>query len=220
MKPFEKWETEEVERTFGIFQQDTSDGMDTWLAYQTTFSQLSTDVAEKLRTRHKKMAGYWTEEDIKVFFIMPIIDLVEFYVPNVYRTFMEATLQAELSDAQGNLCTLRGRVEMVVATGKQRPQTPFFFLNEYKPQAKSQSDPQGQLLIAMLAAQAKNNGLNLPIYGLYTIGQNWFFVLLAGKEYCISRQFDATDAVDLAHILNMLQYVKEEIERNLGSVKN
>ncbi len=215
MKSFEKWETEEVERAFGITQKDASNEMDTWLAYQTTFSVKITERIEGLRLRHKKMAGYWTEEDLKVFFIMQVIDTIEFYVPNSYRTFMEATLQADLLDAQGNLCTLRGRVEMVVATGKQRPQTPFFFLNEYKPQVKSQSDPQGQLLIAMLTAQAKNNGLNLPIYGLYTIGQFWFFVLLAGKEYTISKAFDASEADDLAQILNVLQFVKEHIEMNI-----
>jgi hypothetical protein len=215
MKPFEKWETEEVERTFGITQVDTFALMDTWLAYQTTFTPQTQEIAEKLRIRHKKMADFWSEEDIKVFFIMPIIELVEFYEPNVYRTFMEASLQADLVDVHNNPCTLRGRVEMVVATGKQRPQTPFFFLNEYKPQIKAQADPKGQLLIAMLAAQAKNNGLNLPIYGLYTIGQFWFFVVLAGKEYSISKAFDGTDALEVAQILCMLQFVKEHIERNV-----
>ncbi|MDX2303891.1 MAG: hypothetical protein NW226_13880 [Microscillaceae bacterium] len=125
------------------------------------------------------------------------------------------TLGATVLDAQNNSCTLRGRVEMVVATGKQDPQTPFFFLNEYKPQLKSQSDPQGQLLIAMLTAQAKNNGLNLPIYGMYSIGQNWFFVLLENKEYSVSKQFDSTDPSELKQIINMLQYVKAHIEKNI-----
>lgn len=215
MKFFEKWETEEVERTFGITQKDTLPEMDTWLAYQTTFPAKITERVEDLRLRHKKMATYWTEEDIKVFFIIPVIDAVEFYVPDVYRTFMEASLQADLTDVHNKVHTLKGRVEMVVATGKQRPQIPFFFLNEYKPQIKAQSDPQGQLLIAMLVAQAKNNGLNLPIYGLYNIGQLWFFVFLAGKEYTISKAFDATDSIDLAQILCMLQFVKEHIERNV-----
>lgn len=128
---------------------------------------------------------------------------------------METTFQAELVDIQNNPCTLRGRVEMVVATGKQRPQTPFFFLNEYKAQRKVVTDPQGQLLIAMLAAQAKNTGLRLPIYGMYNIGQFWFFVVLAGKEYTTSKAFDATDPVDLKQIINALQYVKAHIERNV-----
>jgi hypothetical protein len=88
-------------------------------------------------------------------------------------------------------------------------------LNEYKAQRKVVTDPQGQLLIAMLAAQAKNNGLNLPIYGLYNIGQFCFFVLLADKEYTTSKAFDATDKDHLKQIINALQYVKAHIERNV-----
>jgi hypothetical protein len=215
MKPFEKWETEEVERTFGVRELLTSESMQDWQKFQTNEWQQNKERIEKLRTKLAQFATYWSEEDVKVFFIMPIIEIIEFFGQDKYRTFMEAKLQADLTDAKGNPCTISGRVEMVVATGKQRPQIPFFFLNEYKPKVKSQSDPQGQLLIAMLAAQAKNNGLNLPIYGLYTIGQNWYFVLLEGNQYTISKQFNASEPAELAQILNMLQFVKEHIERNL-----
>ncbi len=72
---------------------------------------------------------------------------------------------------------------MVVATGKQDPEIPFFFLNEYKAQAKGGFlDPTRTLLIAMLAAQTKNKAINFPIYGMYNIGQNFFFVLLEQKK--------------------------------------
>jgi hypothetical protein len=215
MKPFEKWETEEVERTFGISLNKAMPQMSEWLKFQQNLSHREDEQAEALRLRLQDFATFWNEEDIKVFFIMPIIQIVDFYAPNKYRTFMETTFQATLTDSQNNSCTLRGRVEMVVATGKQRPQIPFFFLNEYKPQIKVVSDPQGQLLIAMLAAQAKNNGLNLPIYGMYNIGQFWFFLILQDNKYTISKAFDATDKDDLKQIINMLQYVKAHIERNV-----
>lgn len=215
MKSFEKWKTEEVERTFGINFLQESEKMESWLAYKKALEAHEMARMEVLRAKLQLYANFWNEEDIKVFFIMPIIEIVDFYVFNKYRVFMETTLQAELQDAQNKLCTIRGRVEMVVATGKQDPQTPFFFLNEYKPQIKAQSDPQGQLLIAMLAAQAKNNGLHLPIYGLYNLGQLWFFMILHGKEYATSRAFDATKKDDLMQIVNMLQYVKAHIEKNI-----
>jgi len=215
MKAFEKWETEEVERTFGISFLQESESMHQWLAYRQDLLPKESERMEVLRKKIQLFANFWNEEDLKVFFIIPIIEIVDFYAPNKYRAFMEATFQAELVDANNEPCVLRGRVEMVVATGKQRPQTPFFFLNEYKPQIKAQSDPQGQVLSAMLAAQAKNKALNLPIYGLYTIGQNWFFLLLKGKEYAVSRQFDSTDQDDLKQIINMLQFVKQRIEENI-----
>jgi len=215
MKPFEKWETEEVERTFGIKFLRVMPLMQDWLAFTQILTPKEEERAEELRSFFEPFASFWNEEDMKVFFIVPILQIVNFYALDKYRTFMEATIEASLTDAQNNPCTLRGRVEMVVATGKQRPQTPFFFLNEYKAQRKVVTDPQGQLLSAMLAAQAINNGLNLPIYGMYNIGQNWFFVVLVGKEYTVSKQFDATDKNDLKQIINALQYVKAHIERNV-----
>lgn len=215
MKPFEKWEIEEVERTFGIDIVKNMPLMQNWLQFSQPLTPKEEEKAEELRLFIEEFASLWNEEDMKVFFIVPVLQIVNFYAHKKYRTFMEATLQANLVDAQNNPCTLRGRVEMVVATGKQHPQIPFFFLNEYKAQRKVVTDPQGQLLIAMLAAQTKNKGLNLPIYGMYNIGQNWFFVLLDNKEYCVSKQFDSTDPADLKQIINMLQYVKAHIERNV-----
>lgn len=215
MKPFEKWKTEEVERTFGIQYKKTMPLMNDWLAFEQELTAKQSEISEELRLFLSDFADFWNEEDMKVFFIVPIIQLVNFYSPEKYRTFMETTFQAELKDAQDNSCILRGRVEMVVATGKQDPQTPFFFLNEYKAQIKIVSDPKGQLLAAMLAAQAKNNGLYLPIYGLYNIGQLWFFLTLQGKEYTTSKAFDATDKLALKKIINLLQYVKNHIEKNI-----
>jgi hypothetical protein len=215
MKPFEKWETEEVERTFGIKFQRSMSVMNDWLQFQQPLTSKEEEIAEESRLFLQELADFWNEEDMKMFFISPILKIVHFYQFDKYRAFMEATFEADLTDAQNNPCTLRGRVEMVVATGKQRPQTPFFFLNEYKAQRKVVTDPKWQLLSAMVAAQAKNNGLNLPIYGLYNIGQLWFFVVLAGKEYTTSKAFDATDKNQLKQIINALQYVKAHIERNV-----
>jgi hypothetical protein len=215
MKSFEKWKTEEVRMTFGIQFVENNALMDDWMQASFPEEAKHKERIEELRIRLKRFANFWSEEDIKVFFIIPIIDIVNFYSFGKYRAFMEATISAQTKDVQDNQCELRGRVEFVVATGEQDPQTPFFFLNEYKPQIKAVSDPQGQLLIAMLTAQAKNNGKNLPIYGMYSIGQNWFFVILLGKEYTVSRQFDSTDKEDLKQIINALQYVKAHIERNV-----
>ncbi len=215
MKSFEKWETEEVERTFGINFLRNMSLMNDWLQFQQILTADEIKIAENLRASLLDFVNFWNEEDMKVFFIVPVLQIVNFSALDKYRVFMEATLEATLTNTQNNPCMLRGRVEMVVATGKQRPQTPFFFLNEYKAQRKVVTDPQGQLLIAMLVAQAKNNGKNLPIYGMYNIGQFWFFVVLAGKEYTTSKAFDATDQDDLKQIINALQYVKAHIERNI-----
>ncbi len=65
---------------------------------------------EPLRLLLEEMAIFWGEEDIKVFFIIPIISIVNFYIFDKYRTFMEATFQAEVKDVEDNIYNLRGGV--------------------------------------------------------------------------------------------------------------
>jgi hypothetical protein len=216
MKSFEKWTTEEVEMTFGISFNRNHLLMKEWVDFTETINPEIQKRSEELRLFLQDYADFWNEEDIKIFFVIPIIQLINFYsFEHQYRAFAEAQLEAEVFDKNQNPLTIRGKVELVVAKGKQKPQIPYFFLNEYKPQTKAQADPKGQLLIAMLVAQAKNNGKNLPIYGMYSIGQFWFFIVLIGKEYSVSNAYDATKANDLAQILNKLRFVKNFIERNL-----
>ncbi len=217
VKSFEKWKTQEVEDTFGIQFLEEYLKMDKWLESDIFITDLEAIRLEILRKKLKLNADFWGEEDIKAFFIFQIIDIIDFYEFGKYRTFTEATFEAEVKDIHHNSWSLRGRVEMIVATGKQVLQTPFFFLNEYKPQIKAVSDPKGQLLIAMLAAQTKNKDTNFPIYGMYNIGQNFFFILLEEKKYTISKQFDATEKQDLEKIVSMLQFVKNHIENIVNS---
>ncbi len=218
VKSFEKWQTEDLQLTFGIKPKQNSVLMDNWLKANDSLSDEQKNTLENLRERLSYFVNYWNEQDLKNFFIMPIINLIDFCHLTKYRTFMEHVFAADVVDIHNNTVSLRGRVEMVVATGEQKPRNPFFFLNEYKPQLKIQTDPQGQLLSAMLAAQA-NNQSDLAIYGMYNIGQLWFFVVLERKEYTITKAIDATNKQDLDKIVSMLQFVKNHIENIINSSK-
>ena len=213
-KPFEKWKTEEVQNTFGISQNDHLHHLKKWLDFEAIITESEQNRIEPLQERLKYYVDYWLEEDTKAFFIFPIIDIIDFYVRKKYRPFTEATFEAQVLTSDNEKMNIRGRAEFLVATGEQDPQVPFFFLNEYKPQLKAQSDPKGQLLIAMFVAQQKNNPINIPIYGLYTIGRLWFFVVMQQREYAITRAFDATETDEIIRIVTMLKFVKQEIEKN------
>jgi hypothetical protein len=215
MKSFEKWKIDEIERAFGIVEANSLPTMQDWLQALYDLPLQEENIVHALCQEISDYGKFWNEEDTKAFFIIPLINLIRFQQKGKYRTFMEATFGADVIDVHNNVCSLRGRVEMVVATGKQDPQTPFFFLNEYKAQRKVVTDPQGQLLIAMFAAQAKNNGLNLPVYGMYNIGEIFYFLVLVGKEYAVSKSFYATDETSLKKIVDMLKFVKAHIERNV-----
>ena len=47
-----------------------------------------------------------------------------------------------------------------------------------------------------------------PVYGSYVIGRWWFFVVLNGSEYTISRAFDCTLPDGVAAIFRALLEVK------------
>ena len=91
------------------------------------------------------------------------------------------------------------------------PDKPYFFLQEFKQaQRFGRTDPQGQMLVAMLLAQ-KYNADDKYLYGCYVVENNWRFTTLKGLEYCVSPQFDATKKEDLHQIVFILRQLKELI---------
>jgi hypothetical protein len=213
LKSFEKWKTQEVEDTFGIKQVDNLEELEVLLQADFEINAQEQTQMESLRTFLAKFVNFWNEEDLKIFFIAPIINMINFYKPDAYRAFNEPFFEAELQTSQNETVTIKGYVEFLIATGSQMPKKPFFFLNEYKPQFGATNDPQGQLLMAMFAAQAKNEE-NKPLYGLYVVGRMWFFAGLYEKKYAVSRAFDSTQTKDLDSIVKMLKFVKADIEAN------
>jgi hypothetical protein len=144
--------------------------------------------------------------------------MINFKRPNAYKLFAQRTISASVKDLNNNDLELRGRIEIVVATGRQKPRQPFFFIHEYKPiRSSAANDPEGQLLVAMVATQALND-VPRPIYGLYVQGKFWNFVTLLGKEYSISASYDATKVADLHQIVRILKRCKFYIEQFLGLV--
>jgi hypothetical protein len=211
MKSFEHWESEEVELTFGVKRVYKMPRMDTWLESDLPISEEEHKQIKKLQHKLLINTDYWQEDEIKSFFNIPLIEVVEFADENYekYKTFTQRILSGKLKTVDGDVIELQGRVELVVAAGKQKPRQPFFFLNEYKPQLKGKNDPLGQLLIAMLVAQT-NNQKEMPIYGIYIIGKFWNFVVLEGKEYVVSESFIATTE-KIFQIVKILKATKEYV---------
>ncbi len=217
-KPFERWETEEVELTFGINKVDSLPKLTEWLKAD----ELPTDFERESLLRDykafRRKSGFWNEDEIKFFFISKVITLVNFSEEKVYSTFTQRTINAQVEDVKKQMLDLRGRVELLVALGEQRPRQPFFFLNEYKPLNKTTpSDPVGQLLIAMVAARALNEK-QIPMYGVYVIGQYWTFLVLDKNEYAVGPNFDAIEEPDLFKIFSLLKRCKKYIEAEIASV--
>lgn len=203
-KPFESWLYEEVEETFElsvnhqhVFFEDLK---------QVSMPPINTNTQTILLQYAQELFEWvdtWNEDELKFFFISPFLKLVNYH-SDYYKPFTQRPL--EIIYDNGNKTT-SGRVEFMLARGKQTPKKPYFFLHEYKPAKRRETDPLGQLLIAMVAAQYQNND-NLPVYGGYVVGKYWNFVVLDGKQYGVSQSYDAANPDTIVHLFNTLQYIK------------
>ena len=194
-RSFKRWNAQEVEKTFGIHRTKKSKLLDQWLESQPAATPFQLQSVEYLRAAAEDDIDAWNEAALKFFFIGPLVALIDFNEQD-YHGFLEQQLVIEQEGVQA-----RGNIDFMVASGREVAEAPYYVLHEYKPETTAVLDPKGQLLIGMIAAQRANEarGLTQPVYGSYVIGRLWFFVLLNGKEYTISRAYDCTlpDGVDV-----------------------
>jgi len=207
IKTFEQWTFEELEITFGLQRVKILAALDEWLTVEAvTITETERNQMLFYQDLLIDKVDIWNEEELKVFFIGPLLNVVGYHQTS-YRPFLERKFSAKIGDIK-----LQGVVDFMLASGKLTPKQPFFCLHEYKRIRGRANDPLGQLLAAMLCAQAKNVQAEQPIYGLFIEGRFWYFVVLAGKEYAMTEPFTATQA-DLWDIFKMLRQLKILIEK-------
>ncbi len=149
----------------------------------------------------------WFEEDLKMKAISLIMFLADIDEVNKIGVFYERSLNwktdtfsiAVVSDCM--VASVRGRGGAGV---------PHFFLQEFKKSKGDKSDPEAQMLAAMIIAQHQNNNSKV-IYGAYVMGRNWYFSVLESNEYRISEALDMTNAPTLRRIVFILRQVKQLI---------
>jgi len=201
MRNFDSWKYEEVEDTFGIKEVAQMPLFTEWLTSSTKTEENLLFLLEQLKNRIRKEAKNWQEDELKMLFIGPLISLAnletEYFKPFTQRSYSVVVNGVEIG----------GRIDFMIAKGKQTPKQPYFCLHEYKQEENPKGDAFGQLLVAMIAAQAKNDK-EMPILGIYVVGRNWFFVILNGKEYAVSNEYNASDD-DIFQIFAILQKSKE-----------
>ena len=207
-KSFKNWLAQDVEESFGIVRTRQSHVLDRWLTATPAVPEGRLEEVERLRLSAEKDIDAWNEAAIKFFFIGPLVSIVDFNTEG-YHGFLEQTLTVSNANTSA-----RGNVDFMVAAGREKPHAPIYLLHEYKPETTAVLDPKGQLLIAMLAARVDNEDAKLtqPVYGSYVIGRLWFFVVLNGNEYTISRAFDCTQPDGIGTIFNALLQVKLYIQ--------
>jgi len=213
MRPFELWTYEEVENEFGLTDTPQLSSLHEWLdAGSIQLNEADQQHLERLRLRLSQSVDDWNEDELKMLFIAPLLDLA-----NLESRYFKQFTQRTLSVHQGGVVVASGKVDFLLASGKVVPKQPYFCLHEYKPQKHRDSNPRGQVLIAMVAAQEKNDS-ELPVYGVYVVGRLWFFMTLEGKQYAVGKSFDTTDEENLRAVLLALRKGKFIIEAHAAAL--
>jgi len=213
MKSFSKWTIEEVEETFHLVLQKHHERLITWMTPQISPSETEEQQLTQLSEKLLDHVWDWNEEELKVYFIIPLLNLVNFEQENV-QPFLSRELSMTYQDEK-----ISGVVDFLVAKGKRSPKRPFFFINEYKKEHDSSDDPLGQLMIAMVTAFKLNNDGH-PVYGAYIMGRYWHFVVLDENSYAVHTGLNATneERKTIWNVLkNTTQIIKEWNTESISS---
>ncbi len=152
----------------------------------------------------------WSEEDLKMKFISNILDLGEMIQDDKVISYFDKTISATV---EGIKMTVKS--DFMLAKGVMNIHgEPYFHFQEYKPNKNPQGDSMAQLIEAFLIGQTKNSR-PIPLYGVEIVGAIWRFVIMEGKEYCISEAFESTKRTNLMQIIAILRKFKHILETRL-----
>ena len=208
-KSFETWEYEQVEDLLNFKRVFEHPLLSSWLETPTFIdNEALINFLQLIQKRLIVNVDAWNEDELKMFFIAPILSQVPLEFAD-FKSFTQRTISATFPELD---LQVSGKVEFLLARGKQRPKQPYFFLHEYKQERRRENDPLGQLLISMVAAR-QNNEKKTPLFGCYVVGRDWFFVILDKQEYAVSLACDATKTHELYQIVAMLSAIPDIIKR-------
>jgi hypothetical protein len=190
--------------------------LDSWLNVERVQLPVKEDEwLEELRLELKAKIDFWNEEEVKMNFISLLLNYFVRYKSPLYETYFDKEIFATVEDN-----FLKTEADFMIAKGiGEIAENPYFCFHvggtpQYKRTKKNPSDPIAQVLEAMLIAQELNKN-EKPIYGLYTISRNWYFMVMQGRTYSISKGFEASEKDDLLLIIAILRKFKVILETEL-----
>ncbi len=208
-RAFAQWTLQDLQDTFRLKRHTTLPSLETWLAMPNEIDPAHRQTLERLQERVARNSAYWSEEELKFFLIAPLINMADYHDP--VHFFGGRLISAQVDDFY-----LSGVVDGMLADGEYAPRRPFFCLHEYKPEESGRKDdPAAQVLSAMLVADRLNED-DEPVFGAYVLGRFWFFLVLEGRNYAISKDYSTShnDIFDVLRILkNLDQLIRERVER-------
>ena len=207
-----KYSEAELIKLFGLMRtKEYTPLMREWLSLSLPgLTGLEKELFEEIHESVVERIDGWREEELKMNFIAFVLKLGHFNsnekVSGYYGRIISADIDGQFLKVKTDFMLAKGILDM--------PEKPYFHFQEYKKQKDPYGDPTAQLIEAMLIAQELNQNKK-PIYGAYIIGKFWDFVVLQGREYCISKSYDCTEKEDLLQIIGILRKFKQILNEKL-----
>jgi hypothetical protein len=165
---------------------------------------------DKLCSKTIQQIQIWDEEDLKMKFIRPVLELGHLIDDEIVMSYFDRNLSGIVDtirlNVNSDLMLSKGILDFI--------KTPYFHFQKYNPYKNPSTDSITQLLVAFLIAQAKNKN-GKPMYGVDIIGANWRFVTMEDRTYCISKAYDSTDKEHLLCIISILRKFRWILETRL-----
>ena len=210
---YSKVTMKELKSIVDIKQKIGANRFDNWFKNSIVVNKKDIEFFQKLIDDNKELIDSYNEEDLKIKFLAPLLNRVEFKsIQNEFRDFYELPMSYQTDNF-----ILNGTTDFVVSKGLFSSEKPYFFIQEFK---KGQSDgyPQSQLLAELISGVELNNWNTIK--GAYIVGAIWHFVILERLEknsyqYFVSQNFDSTRVDDLIDIYRNLLYIKDKIIQDI-----
>jgi hypothetical protein len=195
---FEKCTKSFIEKEFGLKRLLNTAELNDWLDVENfNVTETERDVLKRSIKRAVYRINDWNEETLKLLFISVILNLVE-YDSQYIGTFADEKLEAEFEKF-----VLTGKADLLIAKGIFKPEVPYLFIHEYK-KTRTESDPDGQLLAAIVTARELNHSKQI-LYGIVVTGSIWNFIIVQDDFYDISKNYNSMDIDGLEEILKILK---------------
>jgi hypothetical protein len=206
---YSKIKDKDLRHLFNLERKLETGIFEPWFDSERSLTTEEMDFLTRLLTMEADWVKIYREEDLKIHFIAPILNRVNFkMLDHQVRDFYEEPLSY-----QTDSFILKGEIDFMVAEGLEYAKKPYFFIQEFK-RSEEYSNPRPQLLAELISAVELNQ--DESIKGAYIIGAIWNFVILEklGKDkyqYFVSSNFDSTKIDDLIGIYKNLLALREEI---------
>jgi hypothetical protein len=197
---------------FSLEQTTENKQLSQWLELENyEVDDLAERVLAKIEPRLTLEIESWLEEELKMQLLSIIFFLAEIKEPNKIGIFFERPIVEEIDNKKISVVT-----DCMISSiyGIAAPQTPYFFMQEFKKSKGDKQDPEGQMLAAMIAAQHQNQN-GKPMYGSFVVGEFWYFSILDGKNYARSMAFRLTQPKELRQVILTLRKLKQIILNEL-----